>query len=266
MIALLRSTLYLLLAIVITAPFGLLVTLAVVLPMRYRFMLIAVWRAGFMALCKYVLGLDYRVIGRENIPATPSVILSKHQSAWETVSLQAIFPPLVFVLKKSLLMIPFLGWAFAAVKMISIDRSAGKDALRLVVEQGCERLAAGYWVVIFPEGTRIAPGTRRRFKSGGGQLAVTAGVPAVPVAHNAGEFWARNAFVKTPGVITVSIGPAIDTRGRTADEVTALAEEWIENEMRRISPHHYPQAGVQTATQAATQGAPADAQVDGQTS
>lgn len=200
-----------------------------------------------MALCKYVLGLDYRVVGRENIPATPSVILSKHQSAWETVSLQAIFPPLVFVLKKSLLMIPFLGWAFAAVKMISIDRSAGKDALRQVVSQGCERLKAGYWVVIFPEGTRIAPGATRRFKSGGGQLAVSSGALAVPVAHNAGEFWARNAFIKRPGTITVSIGPAIDPNGKTADEVTALAEQWIESEMRRISPHRYPDAAGRSA-------------------
>ena len=240
MSAVLRSLLYLLLAIVITAPFGLLVTLAIVFPMKVRFWVISIWRTGFLALCKYVLGLDYQVIGRENIPSTPSVILSKHQSAWETVSLQEIFPPLVFVLKKSLLMIPFLGWAFAAVKMISIDRSAGKDALRQVISQGCDRLKAGYWVVIFPEGTRIAPGERRRFKTGGARLALSAGALAVPVAHNAGEFWARNALVKKPGRITVSIGPAIDPSGKTADQITDLAEQWIEAEMRRISPHLYP--------------------------
>ena len=239
MIALFRSLLYLLLAILITAPFGLLVTLSIVFPMKFRFWLIGLWRSAFLAMCKVVLGLDYQVIGRENIPSTPAVILSKHQSAWETVSLQAIFPPLVFVLKKSLLMIPFLGWAFAAVKMISIDRSAGKDALRQVVDQGRERLKAGYWVVIFPEGTRIAPGESRRFKTGGAHLAVSTGVLAVPVAHNAGEFWAKNAFVKKPGRITVSIGPAINTNGKTAAEVTALAEQWIEAEMRRISPQLY---------------------------
>ena len=240
MIALLRSALFLLLATLITAPAGLLVTLAVVLPMRTRFAIIAFWRAGFMALCDHVLGLRYQVIGRENIPATPSVILSKHQSAWETIGLQAIFPPLVFVLKRSLLMIPFLGWAFAAVKMISIDRAAGKNALKQVEKQGRDRLAAGYWVIIFPEGTRIAPGETRRFKTGGAHLAVSAGVPVVPVAHNAGEFWAKNAFVKKPGLITVSIGPAIDTHGKTAEQVTAIAEQWIEAEMRRLSPHRYP--------------------------
>ena len=237
--AVLRSVLYLLLAPLITIPFGFLVTLSIILPMRTRFRIIAVWRRMFMALCHYVLGIRYQVIGRENIPNRPSVILCKHESAWETVSLQAIFPPLVFVLKKSLLMIPFLGWAFAAVKMISIDRSAGKDALRQVINQGCDRLKAGYWVAIFPEGTRVAPGEARRFKTGGAHLALSAGALALPVAHNAGEFWARNAFVKTPGLITVSIGPAIDPTGKTAEEVTALAERWIAGELRRISPHRY---------------------------
>jgi 1-acyl-sn-glycerol-3-phosphate acyltransferase len=240
MTAFLRSTLFLLLATLITVPAGLLVLLAVVFPMKFRFRIIAAWLSAFMALCDNVLGLHYHVIGRENIPSTPSVILSKHQSAWETVSLQAIFPPLVFVLKRSLLMIPFLGWAFAAVRMISIDRSAGKNALRQVIAQGCERLKAGYWVVIFPEGTRIAPGETRRFKNGGAQLAISASVPAVPVAHNAGEFWAKNAFIKKPGLITVSIGPAIDPTGKTAEEITAQAEQWIEGEMRRLSPHRYP--------------------------
>jgi len=248
MIAFVRSALFLLLAILITAPFGLLVTLSIVLPIRFRFWLIAVWRVPFMALCRYVLGLRYQVIGRENIPTTPSVILSKHQSAWETVSLQAIFPPLVFVLKKSLLMIPFLGWAFAAVKMISINRNAGKDALRQVVDQGCSRLKAGFWVVIFPEGTRMAPGETCRFKSGGAHLAIKAKVPAVPVAHNAGELWPRNAFIKHPGLITVSIGPAIDPAGKSATEITKLAEQWIDNEMRRISPHRYPDAAYAVAS------------------
>jgi 1-acyl-sn-glycerol-3-phosphate acyltransferase len=237
MIALIRSLLFAPLSILITAPAALLVCIAY--PMRLRFAIIAVWYRLFMALCSTVLGLRYQVLGRENIPSTPSVILSKHQSAWETVALQAIFPPLVFVLKKSLMMIPFLGWAFIAVKMISIDRTAGKDALRQVIDQGCERLKAGYWVAIFPEGTRIAPGQTRRFKAGGAHLAMSAGVPAVPVAHNAGEFWARNAFVKKPGLITVSIGPPIDPGGKTADEITTLAEQWIEAEMRRIAPHHY---------------------------
>ena len=239
MMLLLRSIVFLLLAALITALMGLLVTLAVVLPMRVRYQIIAVWRKAFMWICANVLGLRYQVIGRDNIPKTPSVVLAKHQSAWETIGLQDIFPPQVYVLKRSLLMIPFLGWAFAAVKMIAIDRDAGKNALRQVAQQGKERLQAGYWVVIFPEGTRMAPGETRKFMTGGALLAVQAKVPVVPVAHNAGEFWAKNAFIKKPGLITVSIGPAIDTAGQKPEAVTRAAETWIEEEMRRIAPHCY---------------------------
>jgi 1-acyl-sn-glycerol-3-phosphate acyltransferase len=235
----LRSLLFMLLVTLLTMPFGVLVSMAVLFPMKIRYGIIATWRVGFMALCEAVLGIRYQVIGRENIPAQPSVILSKHQSAWETVGLQEIFPPLVFVLKKVLLRIPFFGWGLAAMKMISIDRGAGKDALRQVVDQGRDRLNAGFWVVIFPEGTRVEPGQKRRYKPGGVHLAVQTGSQLVPVAHNAGELWGKNALVKSPGLITVSIGPAIDPAGRTESELNALAEAWIEAEMHRLSPHRY---------------------------
>lgn len=238
----LRSVIFSLLAVLITSLAGALVTLAWVLPIGLRFRIVAVWYTVFLGVCRYVLGLRYRVIGRENIPARACVVLAKHQSAWETVSLQQIFPPLVFVMKKSLLLIPFLGWGLAAARMISINRRSGKEALRQVVRQGTERLQHNISVAIFPEGTRIRPGASARFKSGGAHLAIHAGAPAIPVAHNAGEFWGKNAFVKKPGVITVSIGPAIDPAGKTADEITTLAERWIEAEMRRISPHCYPDA------------------------
>lgn len=237
---LLRSVLFLILVSLLTIPFGVLVSLATIFPMRARYAIIAAWRTGFMFLCEHVLGIRYRVLGRENIPAEPAVILSKHQSAWETVGLQEIFPPLVFVLKKSLLAIPFFGWGLAAMKMISIDRKAGKDALRQVVDQGRDRLEAGFWVVIFPEGTRVEPGHKRRYKPGGAHLAVQTGARVVPVAHDAGEIWGKNAFLKYPGTITVSIGPAIDSVGKSEAEINLLVEAWIEAEMHRISPHRYP--------------------------
>jgi 1-acyl-sn-glycerol-3-phosphate acyltransferase len=240
MMTLLRSALFLILVSLLTMFFGVLVSLAMIFPMSTRYAIIAAWRRGFMALGQYVLGIRYQVIGRENMPAEPSVILSKHQSAWETVGLQEVFPPLVFVMKKSLLTIPFFGWGLAAMKMISIDRQAGKDALRQVVEQGRERLDAGFWVVIFPEGTRVAPGQKRRYKSGGAHLAVQTGAMVVPVAHDAGEVWGKNAFLKSPGLITVSIGPALDPAGKTESEINTLAEAWIESEMHRLSPHRYP--------------------------
>ena len=235
-----RSALFLLLVTLLTIPFGILVSLAMIFPMKIRYAIIAAWRVGFMSLCASVLNIRYRVLGRENIPQHPSVILSKHQSAWETVALQEIFPPLVFVLKNALLRIPFFGWGLAAMKMISIDRRAGKDALKQVVDQGRDRLQAGFWVVIFPEGTRVAPGEKRRYKPGGVHLAVQTGALLVPVAHDAGEVWGKNAFLKTPGLITVSIGPAINPAGRTEATLNALAEAWIESEMHRLSPHRYP--------------------------
>lgn len=240
----LRSLLFMVAVTAITMVAGILVTIGILLPMSLRYAIIALWRKGFMGLAAGVLGIRMRVLGRENIPAEPSVILSKHQSAWETVALQEIFPPLVFVLKKELLRMPFFGWGLAAMKMISIDRKAGKDALGQVVEQGKDRLAAGYWVVIFPEGTRVAPGEKRRYKPGGAHLAVKAGAKVVPVAHNAGEVWPRQVFPKCPGTVTVSIGPAIDSTGLTEVALNAQVEAWIEGEMRRISPSRYKDAPV----------------------
>ena len=239
MMTVIRSTLFLLLVTLLTIPFGVLVSLAMIFPMHTRYAIIAAWRVGFMALSQFVLGIRYQVIGRENMPAEPSVILSKHQSAWETVGLQEIFPPLVFVLKQSLLALPFFGWGLAAMKMISINRQAGKDALKQVVDQGRDRMNAGFWVVIFPEGTRVAPGQKRRYKPGGAHLAVQTGAKVVPVAHDAGEVWGKNSFLKSPGLITVSIGPAIDPAGKTETEINALVEAWIEAEMHRLSPHRY---------------------------
>lgn len=230
-----RSLVFILLSVLLTIPVGGAVAAGVVFPLRLRFRAVSVWYTSMLALCRHVLGLDYRVIGRENIPSVPCVVLSKHQSAWETIALQALFPPAVFVLKKSLLLIPFLGWGLAAAKMISIDRDAGKEAIRRVARQGKERLDAGFSVIVYPEGTRTAPDETRPFKKGGAFLAANAGAPVVPVAHNAGEFWGKNAFVKKPGLITVSIGAPIDTRGKTPEEITALAETWIREEMGRIS-------------------------------
>jgi 1-acyl-sn-glycerol-3-phosphate acyltransferase len=185
-----------------------------------------------------MLGIRCRVLGRENIPPGPCVILCKHQSAWETMALQEIFPPQVWLIKRELLWIPFFGWGLAMLSPIAIDRGSGIRALRQLVTQGTDRLRRGFWVVVFPEGTRTAPGQRGRYQTGGALLATKAGVPVVPVALNAGEVWPRNAFVKHPGTVTVSIGPAIDTRDGAAGDITARAEEWIETEMQRIGTRH----------------------------
>jgi 1-acyl-sn-glycerol-3-phosphate acyltransferase len=159
------------------------------------------------------------------------VILSKHQSAWETIVFQQIFPPLSFVLKKNLLYIPFFGWGLALFSPIAIDRGAGREALKQIETQGKQRLKDGFWVLIFPEGTRMPPGESGNFQVGGAWLAGKAGVPVLPVAHNAGRFWPKNGFRKYPGEIVVRIGPPIQTAGRKATQVMAESEAWIKQAM-----------------------------------
>ena len=239
----LRSTLFMIYAIlwsILTIP--VVVLGALLLRGRWGFRAGKLWRLGMQFGVENILGIRPRVLGLENMPQEPCVILSKHQSAWETMTLQDYVPKgayCVFVLKKELLKIPLLGWGLGAMKMISIDRAAGKEALDQVVAQGRERLQQGYYVIIFPEGTRVPPGEKRRYKPGGAYLATHVGCKVVPVAHNAGELWPRQAFLKKPGTITLSIGPAFDAAGMSESEVNARAEAWIEAEMHRLAPHRY---------------------------
>lgn len=232
----LRSLLFLGLQILVTLPYGILGLLSFGVARQTRYRWIRTWSALVTALARGLLGIRYRVEGLENLPATPVVILSKHQSAWETIAFQRIFPPVSFVLKRELLRIPFFGWGLAAFSPIAIDRGAGREALKQLVEQGQARLAAGFWVVVFPEGTRIKPGEKGNYQIGGAWLASKAGVPVVPVAHNAGECWPKSALFKRPGLVTVRIGPPITTVGRKAAEVNAEVEAWIEAQMAQLPP------------------------------
>lgn len=243
-----RSLLFLALIAVWTMLFGTVLVIAMIGPLLLRFRIVWYYRRGFMWFIEHVLGITHEIRGRENLPREPAVILAKHQSAWETVALQDLVPErtyCVFVLKKELLRLPFFGWGLASLQSISIDRAAGREALNQVVEQGADRLKRGFWIIIFPEGTRVAPGETRRYKPGGAYLAMQTGAKVVPVAHNAGECWPRNALVKHPGHVVVSIGPAIDAAGLTQDEINTRAEAWIEAEMRRLSPHRYRDAREQ---------------------
>ncbi len=194
------------------------------------------WRYGFMAMCHIVLGIRCQIEGQEHISEAPAIYLVKHQSAWETIALQIWTPPAIFVLKRELLAIPFFGWALWGLRMIWIDRSAGKAALDKIVTQGQKRLGQGLSIIIFPEGTRVAPGKMGKFKLGGARLAVRTGAPVIPVAHNAGELWPRNAFIKKSGTITVRFGPAIDPAGLTDNELNERVETWIREAMRELPP------------------------------
>ncbi|UJP05760.1 MAG: 1-acyl-sn-glycerol-3-phosphate acyltransferase [Nitrosomonas sp.] len=234
MLAWLRSALYTLLQIIVTPPYALFTLACFPLSPHNRYRVTSTWTRGMLFLLRHVCGLHYRIIGEENIPKTPSIVLSKHQSAWETLAFQKIFPPQVWVLKQELLRIPFFGWGLAMTSPIAIDRSAKKKALEQIVDQGKDRLKQGFWIVVFPEGTRIPPGQRGKYRIGGAWLATHTSVPVVPVAHNAGEFWGKNSFVKHPGTITVSIGQPIDPTGMEAGELNAQVEAWIEAEMLRI--------------------------------
>ncbi|MCL2523192.1 MAG: 1-acyl-sn-glycerol-3-phosphate acyltransferase [Betaproteobacteria bacterium] len=240
----LRSTLFMVYVTVwsvLTIP--LVIFAALLLRGRWGYRAGKLWRLGVQFGVENILGIRPRVLGLENMPQEACVILAKHQSAWETMVLQDCVPKgayCVFVLKKELLAVPFLGWGLGAMKMISIDRAASRKALDRVVIQGRERLQQGYYVIIFPEGTRVPPGGKLRYKAGGAYLATRVGCKVVPVAHNAGELWPRQAFLKKPGTITISIGPAFEAGGLSENEVNRRAEEWIEAEMRRLAPHRYP--------------------------
>jgi 1-acyl-sn-glycerol-3-phosphate acyltransferase len=244
----LRSTLFMLALAVLTPVIVIALLLLFWMPALQRRRFVMGWVHPVSWLIRHLLGIEFRVVGRENIPAQPCVVLCKHQSAWETIMLQKIFRLPSFVYKRDLHWLPFFGWGLWLMPFVGIDRNAGKQALNQVAERGKQRLAEGYPVVIFPEGTRVPPGQKKRYKIGGAHLAVQSGAVAVPVALNSGECWGRKAFFKRPGVVTVSIGPAIDPKGLSAEDISLRAETWIENEMRRISPHLYKDEAASTAT------------------
>ena len=179
--------------------------------------------------------VDYRVLGRENIPKdSAAIIMANHQSVWETMAVAQIFPPLTWVLKKELFRIPVFGWGLKMARPVAIDRTAGRTAVEQVKIQGKDRLDEGIWIVVFPEGTRVKPGQRLRYRPGGAVLANYSCYPVVPVAHNSGASWPKQSYIKKPGTITVSIGKPIKTRGRSVDEILEQVENWIESEKAEL--------------------------------
>lgn len=233
---LVRSVLFALLQTALTIFFSVLALFTFPFSAHTRYRIITRYNHALIWLARAVLGIRYVVEGVEHLPATPAIILAKHQSAWETVAFLCLFPPVSPVIKQELLKVPFFGWGFRLLNPIAIDRSAGREALKQIVAQGREKLAAGFWVLVFPEGTRVAPGEKGKYGIGGGWLAAETGAPVLPIAHNAGEVWPKNAFIKRPGTVTVRIGPVIDSRGKSAAELTRAVEAWIETEMTRLPP------------------------------
>jgi 1-acyl-sn-glycerol-3-phosphate acyltransferase len=240
----LRSLLHLVFMVVTVIPWALAVVAAAPFLSSARVYWMCV---GWLKLAvnggSLILGIRNTVIGYENLPVgttAPAVLLVKHQSLWETFSMAALMPhPLAFVFKKELLRVPFFGWAMGRMDMIHIDRADGARAFAKVVQQGQRLLDQGTWVIMFPEGTRIARGEKGVYKTGGTRLAIRTGAPVIPVAVTSAKCWPRKAFIKTPGTVEFSIGKPIPSAGREPDELMLEVEHWIEGEMHRLDPDAY---------------------------
>jgi 1-acyl-sn-glycerol-3-phosphate acyltransferase len=198
------------------------------LPFPRRYRLARVWSHVLLTMLRWTCRLGYRIEGKENIPAGAHIALWKHSSSWETIAMVIVFPRQVWVLKRELLWIPFVGWGIRQLHAIAIDRRSGHSAVSQVVVQGRQRLAEGDWIIVFPEGTRMPPGETRRYGVSGALLARDTGAFLVPVAHDAGYFWPRRGLMKKPGTITVVIGPPIRAKDRDPREVNEEAQRWVE--------------------------------------
>jgi len=194
------------------------------------------WARVNLWMLEKLCGLTYTVEGVENIPSGAHVSMWKHSSAWETIAQASVFPPQSWVLKRELMWIPLVGWAVKCLKPIAINRKAGASAVNQVIDQGTQRLKEGLWILIFPEGTRVAVGETRKYGVSGALLASRAGCKVIPVAHNAGYFWPRRGWVKKPGTIRVVIGPAIEAAGRDPRELNEEVRAWIEQKLATIVP------------------------------
>lgn len=232
-----RSAVFLVLQTVLTVVFAVLALLTFPFSILTRYRLITGWNRMIVWLARWVCGMRYQVIGMENLPAAPVIIMAKHQSAWETIALPILLPPMAIVLKRELLRIPFFGWGMAMLSPIAIDRTDGRAALKQIAEQGKQRLTDGLSVLIFPEGTRVASGQVGKYGIGGAWLATHANALVVPIAHNAGELWPKNALLKRPGLITLSIGPVINPAGMKPDALNQQVRAWIEHEMTLLATY-----------------------------
>jgi 1-acyl-sn-glycerol-3-phosphate acyltransferase len=212
------------------------VVLAAVFPYRARYLVARAWARSVLWVLKCTCRLDYSVEGREHIPADNHISMWKHSSSWETIAQMLVFPPQAWVLKHELMWIPVVGWAIRAMRPIAIDRGSGHVAVNQVIEQGKRRLANGMWILIFPEGTRMAAGQTRRYGVSGALLATQTGRLVLPVAHDAGTYWPRRGLMKQPGTIRVVIGPPIDPHGLEPRELNERIQNWIESTVARLQP------------------------------
>src|SRR5882757_1280588 len=205
------------------------------LPYRHRFAMARGWARGLFWVLERLCGLKFVVEGRERIPPGAHIVMSNHASAWETIAQFVIFPPHVWVLKRELLWIPFVGWGLKVLRPIAINRGESHRAVNQVVEQGKARLADGLWIIIFPEGTRVMAGETKKFGVSGALLATATGKLVIPLSHNAGSFWPRRSFVKKSGTIRVVIGEPIVSEGKNPRQLNEEIRQSIEAGLAKIA-------------------------------
>ena len=230
-----RSLLFWVGFIINVSVFGLLIIIFFFTPSTFRLGFARLWSHVNNFLLKVTCGIDFKIEGKENLNNGTSIILSKHQSTWETLAMHSFTPYVRWVFKRELMRIPIFGWALALTDPIAINRGAGRAAIKQLITEGTKKLNDGKWMILFPEGTRTKPGKSKKYKIGGALLAEKSGYPVIPIAHNAGEFWPKHSFIKWPGTISVVIGPAIESKGRSAEEINAEVFDWIEGAMKKIS-------------------------------
>ena len=208
--------------------------IARVLPYKYCFAFVSSWCAFNVFWVRVTCGINYQVTGLENIPAEPCVIMSNHQSTWETLAFPGIFPMLTWVIKKELLYIPLFGWGIASVQPIALNRKQGKKSIQQLIADGKEKLALGRYVLIFPEGTRTPYEDQRSLKVGGFLLAKKAGARILPVAHDSGRLWPRKKFIKQAGTVNVRIGKPISTDQNTSEELRDQYSNWLQTTRKEL--------------------------------
>lgn len=231
----LRTSFFLLSMSLFTIVYSFICVAAFPLPFRCRYFLITSWTAIIIWLAKVCCGIRYQVEGLENIPkGRTAIVLSKHQSTWETFFLPKFFNPSAIIVKRELLWVPFFGWGLATINPIAIDRSKKSSAMEQIIKKGTRALAENRWIIMYPEGTRIPVGKVGTYRAGGVRLAIASQYPIIPVAHNAGLYWPKNSWIKKPGTVRVIIGPPIDPVDKTPEELIQKVKEWIETTIARM--------------------------------
>ncbi|ALA23551.1 acyltransferase [Piscirickettsia salmonis] len=233
--SLIRSIVYYLIVGIVTLFISITSIITLLLPFKVRYRYIMAFCPIALFCARWICGIRYEIQGQKHLANEKvAVIISNHQSAWETFLFPAMFPPLAIIIKQSLLKIPFWGWSFASLEPIAINRHDGKKALLQILRQSKAAVAKGRWIVIYPEGTRSEPGQLATFKKGSGVLAASLHQPIFPIAHDAGKCWPKNSFIKYPGTIHVRIGKKIDTADKTHEQINTECYSWIKEQLQRF--------------------------------